>query len=217
MDLIAGVRSDLEPVRIPDIDALLRYCYQVAGTVGLMMCKVLETDSRLAFKHAVDLGIAMQITNICRDVADDAAVDRRYLPTSMVGDVLPTELLKPSTALRSKVVLCVKNLLELAQTYYRSGEQGLSFLPIRARCSILIASRVYGSIGTKLKEREFDCWSGRVVVESERKAWITSQALLGIPVSPSFWKRSTFHNEALHAALLNSPHAISPSYFRHAR
>lgn len=217
MDLIAGVRSDLEPVRIPDLDALLRYCYQVAGTVGLMMCKVLDTDSRLAFKHAVDLGMAMQITNICRDVVDDAGADRRYLPASMVGDVSPLALLSPSPELRAKVQLCVKDLLELAQHYYRSGELGLSYLPIRARCSILVASRVYGAIGTQLKERNFDCWSGRAVVSAKRKAWITSQALLGIAVSPSFWKKSTFHNEALHAALTSAPQAASPSYLRHAR
>lgn len=217
MDLIAGVRSDLEPVRIPDVDALLRYCYQVAGTVGLMMCKVLAADSRLAFKHAVDLGIAMQITNICRDVADDARADRRYLPATMVGDVSPTELLAPSSDLKEKVQHCLKELLELARKYYQSGELGLSFLPLRARCSILVASRVYGSIGVKLKERDFDCWSGRVVVESKRKAWITSRALLGIPVSPSFWMRSTFHNESLHAALSSAPQAMSPSYSQHAR
>ena len=95
-ELIDGVCSDLQHVAIADMDGLLRYCYQVAGTVGLMMCSVLDVKDPKAFPHAVDLGIAMQLTNICRDVRDDALAGRRYLPATMLGDMATNELVEPS-------------------------------------------------------------------------------------------------------------------------
>ena len=76
-------------MRVADEAELLRYCYRAAGTVGLMMCRVLDAPEPAAAAHAVDLGIAMQLTNICRYVADDARMGRRYLPASLVGDVAP--------------------------------------------------------------------------------------------------------------------------------
>ena len=79
-ELLAGVRSDLGVVRIADDDALLVYCYRVASTVGLLMCGVLGVRERDALPFAVDLGVAMQLTNICRDVAEDAGRGRVYLP-----------------------------------------------------------------------------------------------------------------------------------------
>jgi phytoene synthase len=82
LELIGGVRGDAGRVRIDDDAGLLRYCYRVAGTVGLLMCPVLGVTDRAALPHAIDLGIAMQITNICRDVAEDLTMDRVYLPAS---------------------------------------------------------------------------------------------------------------------------------------
>ena len=76
---------DAETVRVADEAELLRYCYRAAGTVGLMMCRVLDAPEPAAAAHAVDLGIAMQLTNLCRDVADDARMGRRYLPASLTG------------------------------------------------------------------------------------------------------------------------------------
>ena len=110
IELVMGIESDLTTVRIADEDALLRYCYQVAGTVGLMMCKALETDKKLAFAHAIDLGMAMQLTNICRDVAADAALGRRYLPASVVGDLSPEEILNPSLSTRKLIQNCLNDL-----------------------------------------------------------------------------------------------------------
>src|SRR5690606_23084968 len=79
-DLIAGARSDLQAVRMRTDEEFLQYCYRVAGTVGLMMCGVLGVRDVGARRHAIDLGIAMQMTNICRDVLEDAKRDRVYLP-----------------------------------------------------------------------------------------------------------------------------------------
>jgi phytoene synthase len=205
LDLIAGVQSDLEPVRMPDLDSLLRYCYQVAGTVGLMMCKVLDTDSPAAFLHAVDLGIAMQLTNICRDVAADAEVDRRYLPASMIGEVAPDLLRNPTGQLRGQVQDCILKLLDCADTYYQSGELGLSYLPLRARGGILVAARVYREIGWQLRGQHHAYWNGRVVVSSWRKVAITSKALVAIPWSRFFWHHPHRHDDRLHLALSSYP------------
>ena len=94
-------------------------------------------------RHTVDLGIAMQLTNICRDIAADAALNRRYLPAGLVGDLAPGALIHPTELLRGTVRQCVATLLDCADTYYQSGELGLSYLPARARSSILVAARMY--------------------------------------------------------------------------
>jgi phytoene synthase len=131
-ELIAGMASDAETVRVADEAELLRYCYRAAGTVGLMMCRVLDAPEPAAAAHAVDLGIAMQLTNLCRDVSADARMGRRYLPASLVGDIGPTELIDPSPTLQPALRAAVARLLALAETYYASGEAGLPFLPVRA-------------------------------------------------------------------------------------
>lgn len=201
LELISGVVSDLTPVQMADEDALLRYCYQVAGTVGLMMCKVLDTEDHSAFPHAVDLGIAMQLTNICRDIAVDAAVGRRYLPASLVGALEPHVLVHPAPSLQPQLRKTVATLLDIADQYYRSGELGLSYLPVGARSGILIAARVYRAIGTRLRQQDNTYWLGRAVVPSRTKARVTAQALLSVPFRPSFWMSSQQHDVRLHRAL----------------
>jgi phytoene synthase len=205
LELIKGVTSDLDPVAIDDVDCLLRYCYRVAGSVGLMMCRVLDVDDPAALPHAVDLGIAMQLTNICRDVADDAAAGRRYIPASMIGAVAPEHLVAPLDGLRSDARRCVAALLDLADHYYRSGELGLPYLPVRARAGILVAARLYQAIGDELRRRECDCWSGRVVVRRRVKATLTAGALLGRAVRPSFWLAPRWHDTHLHDAIMGLP------------
>ena len=216
LDLVEGVQSDLEIVRIADMESLLLYCYRVAGTVGLMMCNVLDTNVRQAFPHAVDLGIAMQLTNICRDVTADAMVGRRYLPACMVGDLAPERLVNPATELRATLQACVEKLLECADTYYESGERGLSHLPIRARASMLVAARVYRGIGLQLKARQHVYWTGRANVPPWRKVFITSHALLTSLPNRWFWWPPSQHDAALHLAFQDSPALRSAALLRHA-
>ena len=201
LELISGVASDLRPVQMADEDALLRYCYQVAGTVGLMMCNVLDTKNRVALPYAVDLGIAMQLTNICRDVAVDAEVGRRYLPASLVGDLEPQLLVRPALSLQPRVRKSIETLLDTADQYYRSGELGLSYLPIGARSGILAAARVYRAIGTRLRQHDNAYWLGRTVVPRSTKMRVTAQALMAVPFKPSFWSPSQQHDMRLHRAL----------------
>jgi 15-cis-phytoene synthase len=177
LELIRGVEGDLGEVRVADMEELLRYCYRVAGTVGLMMTAALDVTAPQALPHAIDLGIAMQLTNICRDVHEDAVMGRRYLPATLVGPLEPVALVDPTTAVRATVTHALRVLLEAADRHYASGEQGLRYLPASASTGILVAARVYRGIGTVLRKREFDCWSSRAKVGTAGKLAITLRAL----------------------------------------
>ena len=177
LELMRGVESDLKHVCVADMDELLRYCFRVAGTVGLMMTAALDVTASEALPHAIDLGIAMQLTNICRDVREDALMGRRYLPTALVGPLEPAALVDPTPAVRVTVTSALRILLDTADRYYASGELGLRYLPPGARTGILVAARAYRGIGTVLREREFDCWSSRATVSASSKVAITLRAL----------------------------------------
>jgi 15-cis-phytoene synthase len=178
--LIAGVLTDLDPVQLPDEAALHRYAYAVAGTVGLMMCAVLGVHQPRAWPFAVDLGVAMQITNICRDVREDAARGRVYLPADALRarGVAPTRLVEAATEgpdlsddEREAVGAVVRDLLDQADAYYFSADRGMRWIPLRARLAIQVASRVYRAIGVRLRRRGGDAWAGRTIVgAADRKS-----------------------------------------------
>jgi phytoene synthase len=216
LQLIRGVESDLGVVRVPDHEALLKYCYRVAGTVGLMMSAALDAHDLAAMPYAIDLGIAMQLTNICRDVSADAGEGRRYLPATLVGELDPAQLICPEPSLRPVVCAAVAELLDLADKYYASGEQGLGYLPAGARAGILVAARVYREIGMKLRRRNYDCWSGRVQVQAARKLLVSTSALAGMWLRPEMRHPTRPHDPLLHAMLRHLPHAHADGGRRHA-
>lgn len=201
IELIAGVRGDLLPVRIADERALLRYCYRVAGTVGLMMCASLDVDEPAARPHAIDLGIAMQLTNICRDVREDALVGRRYLPATLVGDIDPESLLAPLASVRAVTSQAVSQLLALADRYYASGEAGLHYLPRGARGGMLVAGRVYRGIGDVVMRQRCDMHAPRAVVGGAAKLAISARALLHLAGGGLTRSRGVAHDPGLHVAL----------------
>tara|TARA_Y100001935_G_scaffold205813_1_gene174789 strand:- start:1846 stop:2748 length:903 start_codon:yes stop_codon:yes gene_type:complete len=188
LDLLDGVISDLKLVRIKDQDELLVYCYRVAGSVGLMMCDIFEIKDKRALDYAVTLGIAMQITNICRDVQEDATIDRRYLPGDDCSDLEPTNLMNPNSTEREIIRKNVSYLLKLADDFYDFSEKGLVFLPWRARLGILVASHAYKEIGRILKYRHScDIWKGRVITSNRRKIYVALKAILISICRPSFY------------------------------
>jgi phytoene synthase len=209
ISLIQGVISDLSLVRIKDEDSLIIYCYQVAGTVGLMMSKILDIQNPKAFAHAIDLGIGMQITNICRDVTEDAQMNRRYLPTSLIGEIEPSALINPDNETQQKIKCALSSLLKTADQYYLSGYHGLCFLPIRARLGIAIASSLYRQIGNNLRKSNYACWLFRSVVSKKLKAWLTLKILTVGLLKPEFYFYLNPHNANLHRPLkkLVYPHA----------
>jgi phytoene synthase len=201
LDLIAGVESDLDEVRLADEDALVRYAYRVAGTVGLMMCAVLDVRDPRARPFAIDLGIAMQLTNIARDIGEDARMGRRYLPASWIGEVSPAAIAAPDPALELLLRTATQSLLALADHYYASGEAGLAFLPARARLAILAAARMYRAIGGRIAASGHRSWDRRAVVGPVAKAGHSLRAVLAFALSPRLHRRDAVHDGSLQSAL----------------
>ena len=132
-DLFDGLESDLsENIKIKTKKDLLTYCYRVAGTVGLMMAKVLKVKDKKALKGAIDLGIAMQLTNISRDVVEDGKRNREYI--------------KPDFKEIEKTIY-------LAEKFYDSSFSSIRKIPLRFRFSILVARRIYRKIGHKILKK----------------------------------------------------------------
>ena len=130
-DLIDGLISDQQNVRIADERELVEYSYRVAGTVGLMMLPIINTKNNEARKHAVDLGIAMQLTNIARDVFEDAKLNRVYLPQEWIGQITLSDLTDNNIDdQKNKIIeLSIKNLIELSEKFYANGFCGMKFIP----------------------------------------------------------------------------------------
>lgn len=210
--LIAGVRQDLVPVAIPSEAALRRYAYAVAGTVGLMVCAVLNVRTPGVQPHAVDLGLAMQMTNIARDIAADAAMDRVYLPAPWIEGATAADIracqTDPAHPLRPVLSRAVLRLLSLADAHYASARRGLAGLPWQARLGIRTAALVYRGIGTRLRWRGGDALGGRVHTSSAAKVGLTARAL-GLHLADGLTMPRTpkHHDPALHGGLAGLPGA----------
>ena len=133
-DLFDGIESDLkERVKINSKKDLLIYSYRVAGTVGLMMAKILNVKNQNALKGAIDLGIAMQLTNMSRDVVEDAKRNRYYINNNFEK---------------------IKETLKIADQFYESSFSSIKEIPFNCRFSILVARRVYKKIGDKITSKK---------------------------------------------------------------
>jgi phytoene synthase len=133
-DLFEGINSDIkENVKLNSKKELLIYSYRVAGTVGLMMAKILNVHKEQSLKSAIDLGIAMQLTNISRDVMEDKKNNRFYINESF-GDI--------------------KNTIKLSEQFYKNSFYSIKEIPFSFRFSILVARRVYRKIGYKILNKQ---------------------------------------------------------------
>lgn len=205
IELVDGVIQDTHTVRLESESSLLTYCYRVAGTVGLMMCDIFGVDDDVARHHAIDLGVAMQLTNICRDVIEDAEAGRRYLPASLVGDISPEQILKPTDVQRTLIKSAVSKLLAAADVRYQSGFFGLPFLATRPRMAILIAGLVYKQIGNIISQRDCDIWSGRVCTSIVCKFVIASGAICSYFISSKYHHYRGYHDASLHNGMKHRP------------
>ena len=185
-------------------EELIRYSYHVAGTVGIMMCDALKCDNVLAKSFAIDLGIAMQLTNIARDVLEDAKMGRRYLPGSWVQNISPKEIvLAAKTNDLKKIHIIskgIKKLLILAEQYYLSGEKGFTFLPFNTRVAISVASGVYREIGVQLENENYNWQNGRQITSIFSKIKIT---LFKTFKEIFYLRNKKKHNSELHIYLEN--------------
>lgn len=167
---------------ILDEASLIRYCYGAAGTVGLMMCAILGVDSPKAKIQAIDLGIAMQLTNIARDVIEDAILGRRYVPAPWVGNFTPKQIsdgYKEDSKMLATLAAGIERVLALADIFYAAAVPGFDAIPAQARNGIRIAAAVYREIGVGLRHRGCDCSRGRVVVPIVAKVRIAISVYTG--------------------------------------
>jgi len=133
-DLFEGINSDIkENVKLNSKKELLIYSYRVAGTVGLMMAKILNVQKKQSLKSAIDLGIAMQLTNISRDVMEDKKNNRFYINESFED---------------------IKNTIKLSEQFYKNSFYSIKEIPLSFRFSILVARRVYRKIGYKILNKQ---------------------------------------------------------------
>ncbi len=166
LELLEGFARDVEGGAFPDQEATLRYCWGVAGTVGVMMAGIMGVRSPEVLRRAQDLGLAFQLTNICRDVVEDARNGRVYLPADRLAahgaPATPEAMLDPAN--HPAVFRVVLEQLQLAEAYYRSARVGLRDLPFRGAVAVGAARDVYREIGRRIRRSGPDALSSRMRV-----------------------------------------------------
>lgn len=145
---------------------LLAYCYHVAGVVGCMMAVLMGVDpaDEDTLDRAADLGIALQLANIARDLNDDDAIGRCYLPLEWLAefDIPPGQHMKPPY--RPRMAVAAGRLCALAERFEASARTGARRLPLRARWAVLSAANIYGAIAREVAARGAHAWDERVVI-----------------------------------------------------
>ena len=159
-ELLAGMAMDVDGVTYTTLAQLITYAWRVAGVVGLMMTHVFGISEDYAVINAAHHGIAMQLTNICRDVGEDWQRGRLYLPDELLAahgvGGLAQSLGQPLPAsAHAPIAAAMAELLALAERYYRSGDRGIGALPWRAGLAVRAARRVYSAIGARIKRDGF--------------------------------------------------------------
>jgi len=186
--LLEGFEWDSEGRRYEDLSGVYAYSARVAGTVGAMMTALMGARSPEMVARACDLGVAMQLTNICRDVGEDARAGRIYLPLSWLREAG----IDPDAWLRDpeftpEIAAIIRRLLDIADTLYQRSDAGIAALPMGCRAGINAARYLYAEIGRQLERQGLDSISRRAVVPARRKmqllAPILGHAMLSCRVS----------------------------------
>jgi len=161
-DHLAGFAMDVEDAHYETIDELLRYCYHVAGVVGLMMAAIMGVSDEAVLDRACDLGLAFQLTNIARDIVEDAGAGRCYVPAQWLREagISRREIAEPRH--RAALAQVAARLVEHAEPYYDSAAAGVAALPLRSAWAIATARNVYRQIGIEVKRRGPRAWDERV-------------------------------------------------------
>ena len=168
-ELLDGFAMDVEGRPYAGIDDTLSYCYHVAGVVGVMMAMIMGVRDDGTLDRACDLGLGFQLTNIARDIVDDAAVGRCYLPERWLTEAGLTRTNFADPGKRSDLFGVARRLLETAETYYASSSFGISQLPLRSGWAIATARNVYREIGREVLRRGPDAWAARVSTSTAQK------------------------------------------------
>jgi len=184
-DMVRGQYADVEFHAPQSLDDLLEYCYLVAGTVGLMLLPILAPGRAARLRHsAAALGVAMQLTNILRDVREDATMGRVYIPTEwmLAAGLHPEDL--SSEHMPSGFVRIAERLAAQATSFYEMGLRVWRLYPLHSRLPLLASGRFYGAILEEACERGWDVFAERIVVGDDRKRQL-QQVLKAVVESPA--------------------------------
>jgi 15-cis-phytoene synthase len=169
LELIAGLEMDVAGHKYENLNQVELYSYRVAGVVGLMICYITGVSSPSAHRNAVDLGTAMQLTNIARDVKEDFALGRIYLPGEWLTEAGVSSGALMDVSQRDRVYSVVLRLLDRADQLYASGYSGLRYLPFRAALAVSIAGSIYSAIGQKIRAAGPSALERRTIVSLPEK------------------------------------------------
>lgn len=175
--LAQALHADCGPRQIQNERELLNFAFGVAGTVGVLMCPVLGVRESQALPFALDLGIALQLTNIARDVVEDAQRGRYYLPREWVEPEVIEDAINGNSAAIKKVDAALGVLLKLAEEFYASGFAGLWFIGSRNRRAVYLASRLYREIGQSLLRLGSGAWRERRILTAVEKIRVCMSVL----------------------------------------
>ncbi|MEE4289512.1 MAG: phytoene/squalene synthase family protein [Erythrobacter sp.] len=184
-DVIAGFALDAEDWRPRTEADMLRYCYHVAGAVGVMMAVVMgvSPQDQETLDRACDLGLAFQLSNIARDIVEDDAAGRCYLPVEWLveQDIEPGQHTKPHH--RKELAEMAARLVALVEKHEAAARVGAERLPFRSRWAVLSAARIYGAIGRKVRSRGIEAWNSRTYVPRWEKALYGARAFLSAAIN----------------------------------
>jgi phytoene synthase len=176
--MLEGFAWDAAGRRYATLDALLDYCVRVAGSFGVCMSALMDRRTREALERACDLGIAIELTSIARDVGEDARRGRVYLPIEWLEDAgvdVDTWLTHPRATRELRGV--VRRLLSTADAHYLRADPGIGGLPFDCRPAVRAARYIYSAVSDEIERSDFDSVTRRVTVSSSRKARLIARAL----------------------------------------
>jgi phytoene synthase len=178
-EVISGVESDLTPRQFETFDDLAHYCYQVAGAVGLCCIHVWSFDDERASACAVHCGLALQLTNILRDLGEDARLGRIYLPRSDLRQFGYTESDLQRHVRNDAFRALMRFEIARARQYYERGTELHDYLPRPGRRILSAMLRIYGGLLDEIERRDYDVFSRRAQLSTVRKLAITVRSLFG--------------------------------------
>jgi phytoene synthase len=184
--VIYGVESDLTKVRYEDFEELRGYCYQVASVVGLICLQIFGYKDDAAREYAVDLGLAMQLTNIARDVQEDLSMGRIYLPQDEIARFGYSEEALEAGIVNKSFIDLMRFQAERARSYFDSGFKLLPYLSPRSRACPAVMGQLYSKVLQRIEAAEFDVFQRRISLSKSEKIRVTAQTWFTsmLPSSP---------------------------------
>ena len=184
--VIHGVESDLTKVRYQDFEELRSYCYQVASVVGLICLQIFGYKDDSAREHAIDLGLAMQLTNIARDIQEDLGLGRIYLPQDEIARFGYSEEALEAGIVNESFIDLMRFQAQRARGYFDSGFKLLPYLSPRSRACPAVMGQLYSKVLQRIEEAEFDVFQHRISLSKTEKLRVTAQTWFTsmLPSSP---------------------------------